>query len=167
VLHKAFAESYSVWATRHLIKGDTKLKRTIRIIPAALFVIFMAISATGRQEAEKNQAAAQPQEIKMTAKTYEFDPAEVRVKAGTDVKLVIVSADKTHGFRLHAVADGADSHAAPGLVLASNEDCAKLKKDEPVTIEFTAKTPGTYSFSCCKFCGTGHGRMHGKIIVEP
>jgi cytochrome c oxidase subunit 2 len=127
----------------------------------------MAIPATGRQEAEKNQAAAQPQEIKMTAKTYEFDPAEVRVKAGTDVKLVIVSADKTHGFRLHAVADGADSHSAPGLILASNEDCAKLKKDEPVTIEFTAKTPGTYSFSCCKFCGTGHGRMHGKIIVEP
>lgn len=88
-------------------------------------------------------------EIKMTAKKYEFDPSTVRVKTGDHVKLVITALDKEHGFKIEA--------------LHINE---KLPKHEPVTVEFTAPQPGTYPFECSHFCGLGHGKMKGELIVE-
>jgi heme/copper-type cytochrome/quinol oxidase subunit 2 len=53
------------------------------------------------------------------------------------------------------------------LSFTYGDDCLKLKKDLTNTLEFTAEAPGTYAFSCCKKCGTGHARMKGQIIVEP
>lgn len=93
--------------------------------------------------------ASPANEIKMTAKKYEFDPSTVRVKTGEHVKLVITALDKEHGFKLEA--------------LHINQ---KLPKGEPVTVEFTAPQPGTYPFECSHFCGLGHGKMKGELIVE-
>lgn len=88
-------------------------------------------------------------EVMMTAKKYEFNPSTIRVKTGEHVKLVITALDKEHGFKLEA--------------LHINE---KLPKREPVTVEFTAPQPGTYPFECSHFCGLGHGKMKGELIVE-
>ncbi len=32
---------------------------------------------------------------------------------------------------------------------------------------FTADTPGTYMLECAEFCGTGHSRMTGRIVIMP
>ena len=88
-------------------------------------------------------------EITMTAKKYEFDPSSVRVKSGDHVKLMITALDKEHGFKLE--------------MLHINQ---KLPKGEPVTVEFTAPQPGMYPFECSHFCGLGHGKMKGALIVE-
>jgi cytochrome c oxidase subunit II len=87
-------------------------------------------------------------EIKMTAKKYEFDPNIITVRKGEHVKLVITALDHDHGFKLDA--------------FKINE---RLKKGAPVTVEFTADKAGTFPFQCSHFCGVGHGRMKGKIVV--
>jgi heme/copper-type cytochrome/quinol oxidase subunit 2 len=33
-------------------------------------------------------------------------------------------------------------------------------------LDFIAQVPGTYDFKCAKFCGFGHDRMKGKLVVE-
>lgn len=97
----------------------------------------------------QNTPAGPVTEIRMTAKKYEFDPGTVRVHVGDHVKLVITALDHTHGFKIDA--------------LHINQ---KLDKGEPATVEFTAARPGTYPFECSHFCGLGHGKMKGQLIVE-
>jgi len=96
-------------------------------------------------------AVAQPaaDEIKMTAKKYEFDPPVVKVKQGEHVRLVITAVDHDHGFKLEAF--GIDQ---------------LLKKGEATTVEFTADKAGTFPFSCSHFCGLGHKNMKGELVVE-
>ena len=95
--------------------------------------------------------AASPEavEIKMTAKKYAFDPKVITVKQGDQVRLIITALDRDHGFKLEAY----------GI----NQ---KLVKGKPTTIEFSADKPGTFQFQCSEFCGFGHLRMKGKLIVE-
>jgi cytochrome c oxidase subunit 2 len=98
------------------------------------------------------QAASTPtaaREIQMTAKKYEFNPNVITVKKGERVKLIITALDRDHGFKLEA--------------FGINQ---KLKKGDPTTIEFTADKAGTFPFQCSEFCGLGHRKMKGKLVVE-
>lgn len=88
-------------------------------------------------------------EIKVTAKKYEFDPSQIRVKKGDHVKLIITAVDHDHGFKLDAF------HIDQ-----------KVKKGETDTVEFTADQAGTFPFACSKFCGMGHKGMKGELVVE-
>lgn len=97
----------------------------------------------------QNAPAGPVTEIQVTAKKYEFDPSTIRVHTGDHVKLVIKALDHTHGFKVDA--------------LRINQ---KLEKGQPATVEFTADRPGTYPFECSHFCGLGHGKMKGQLIVE-
>jgi heme/copper-type cytochrome/quinol oxidase subunit 2 len=117
----------------------------------------------------KPQRAAEPAPriIAMTAKDFEFDPAVIHLKVGDKVRLQVISTDRTHGLRISPFPDGAKANTPPGLAFIFGEDCFKLKKGESVPVDIEATQPGTYTFICCKLCGTGHKRMKGQIIVEP
>ena len=52
------------------------------------------------------------------------------------------------------------------LSLPNGEDCYKLKAGEMVTIGIVPTEPGTYTFTCCKTCGSGHKKMKGQIIID-
>ncbi len=117
-----------------------------RLVMAALVLGALAIVAG---PATRAQDAWNPVEIKMTAKKYRFDPNEITVKKGQHVKLLITALDRDHGFKLEA--------------FNINQ---KLKKGETETIEFTADKAGTFPFQCSEFCGLGHGKMKGKLVVE-
>jgi cytochrome c oxidase subunit 2 len=108
-----------------------------------------------------------PRIIQVTAKNFEFEPSVIRVKTGEKIRLRLTSTDRTHGIHISPFPEGGQPNTPPGLSFTYGDDCLKLKKDLTETLEFTAETPGTYAFSCCKKCGTGHGRMKGQIIVEP
>jgi heme/copper-type cytochrome/quinol oxidase subunit 2 len=108
-----------------------------------------------------------PRVIATTAKDFEFDPAVIHMKVGDKVRLQVISSDRTHGLHISAFPDGAKVNTAPGLAFIFGEDCWKLKRGESVPVDIEATEPGTYSFQCCKTCGTGHKRMKGQIIVEP
>jgi cytochrome c oxidase subunit 2 len=108
-----------------------------------------------------------PRVIEISAKKYDFTPAEIHVKKGEKVELKVHSVDETHGVKLTLYPEGAKDKSAPGLVLDQPAENGKVSKGADQLIDFTAQEPGTYNFVCAKFCGFGHDRMKGKIIVEP
>ena len=111
----------------------------------ALFAVMAPVSL-----AQKEPSGGEGvREIAMTAKKYEFSPSEIRAHPGETIRLVITALDRKHGFKLDAF--GIDR---------------QLPKGEAVTIEFTANQAGTFPFKCSKFCGFGHGKMKGALIVE-
>ena len=88
-------------------------------------------------------------EFTMTAKNYVFDPGVITVKKGEKVRLIITATDRDHGIKI----EGYDINQ-------------ELKKGDPATIEFTADKAGTFEFKCSVWCGHGHGKMKGKLVVE-
>ena len=88
-------------------------------------------------------------EIKVSAKKYEFSPSAIHVKKGDHVKLVITATDHDHGFKLEAF-----------------QIDQSLKKGEATTVEFSADRAGTFPFECSHFCGLGHKKMKGELVVE-
>ena len=95
-------------------------------------------------------AGAPVKEIEISAKKYEFAPAQIEVPVNTLVRFHLKATDREHGFELKSVKDS----------------CVKYKPEQPATLEFYADTAGELEFSCCKFCGTGHGKMKGKLVVK-
>ena len=98
---------------------------------------------------EASPEAADTGAIRMTAKKYEFQPDVIKVKKGDHVKLIVTALDRVHGFKLEAF------HIDE-----------KLEKGQAVEVEFTADQAGTFPFQCSRFCGTGHRKMTGELIVE-
>jgi cytochrome c oxidase subunit II len=131
----------------------------------AATLLLVAISLQHPTPASGQNAGVQVVEV--TAKKYEYSPAPIHVKSGMKIQLKITATDHDHGFSIATAPDGADSNAAEGLVFTSPQECWQLKKGETTTIEFLAKTPGTYSFKCCHTCGFGHRGMKGLLVVDP
>ena len=86
----------------------------------------------------------------MTAKKYEFNPEEIRVKQGERVRLLITALDRSHGFEIKAL----------GINV-------RLEKEKETPVEFIAEKAGEYEFQCSVRCGWKHPWMKGKLIVEP
>lgn len=89
-------------------------------------------------------------EILMTAKKYEFNPSEIHVKQGERVRLIIRPLDRTHGIEIKEF----------GVKRV-------IEEGGQTTVEFVADKAGIFQFKCAKWCGFGHGRMRGTLIVEP
>jgi cytochrome c oxidase subunit II len=115
----------------------------------ALFMAIVLASFAPLAIAAGSPQGAEVREFKMTAKKYQFDPNMITVKQGDKVRLIITALDRDHGFKLDEY--GIDQ---------------KLTKGDPATIEFTADKPGTFVFRCSVFCGMGHRKMKGKLVVE-
>ena len=119
----------------------------MQVRDTSLALLTLAFAATVPVPAQAPSPG--PVEIQITAKKYEFSPSTVHVKQGDHVKLIITSEDRDHGIQIEAY-----------------QIKEKLPKDKPVTIEFTADKTGTFPFKCSVFCGMGHGKMKGELIVE-
>lgn len=83
-----------------------------------------------------------PRRIEVTAKRFSFEPAEITVKKGQAVDLVLTSTDVPHGLRIRELK--IELHVNKG------------KTSDAV---FTPQTIGTYTGHCSVFCGSGHGAM--------
>jgi cytochrome c oxidase subunit 2 len=112
------------------------------------------------------QADANTKVIEVLAKKYEFSPSEIRVPKGSRVELKVHSVDEPHGVKLDVYPEGAKDKGAPGLVFDHPDENGKVTKGVDQVLNFVAQVPGTYDFKCAKFCGFGHDRMKGKLIVE-
>ncbi len=107
------------------------------------------VGPLGMAQANAQAASTGYHEFTITAKSHEFDPSVITVKKGEKVRLLITAADRDHGFKL----EGYDIDQV-------------LKQGHTETIEFTADKAGTFTFKCSVYCGRGHGKMKGKLIVE-
>jgi cytochrome c oxidase subunit 2 len=108
---------------------------------AALFLISPRLAA--RQP--------EPRKITVVAKKYRFEPDRIELKVGEPVEITFQSLDARHGF-----------------------SCKDLKlekviftKNSPGKLTFTPDRAGTFKFKCAHFCGLGHPKMKGEIVVAP
>jgi len=143
------------------------MKKSAKRCPASMFATFCFAFVPFLSQ--PNPVLAQNQNvqvIEITAKKYEYSNSPIHVKIGTNVVLKITATDHDHGFKIGTVPEGAEPNAKAGLIFTSAQDCWQLKKGETTTIEFSAQTPGTYTFRCCHTCGLGHRGMKGQIVVD-
>jgi len=98
----------------------------------------------------QNGSQALPvREIRMIARNWVFEPDTVYACPGQRVRLIIDARDKTHGIQIQTV-----------------KVKVKLPRGRTTIVEFTApERPGTYPFKCWKYCGKGHKKMRGRLIV--
>ena len=115
--------------------------------PMKIILAFIIASAmTSANVIAQDSTAAH--EVQVTAKKYEFNPKVITVKKGEHVKLAITAVDHDHGFKLE------------GFNLNQ-----MIAKGATSNVEFTAEKAGTFEFHCSHFCGLGHHKMKGKLVV--
>jgi cytochrome c oxidase subunit 2 len=112
-----------------------KSKHTLLTI--ALAFVIGAFASVGIVTGQSN-----PNTIEVTAKRFAYAPAEITVKKGVPVVLVIKSVDVAHGLRFREL----------------NLD-AKISKGGTAEMRFTPEKTGDFVGHCSVFCGSGHGSM--------
>ena len=121
----------------------------VRRCRSILVLCALAVCLTSTLLAAGQATPSDVHEFTMTAKNYVFDPGVITVKKGEKVRLIITATDRDHGIKI----EGYDINQ-------------ELKKGDPATIEFTADKAGTFEFKCSVYCGMGHRKMKGKLVVE-
>lgn len=113
-----------------------------------LFACAAAAFAIG--DRPSSAQTAEPRVVEVVARRFAFEPAQIEATVGERLQLVIRSADGVHGVEIKIF---------------------KIRKEvprggEPVTIDFTATTEGSFPILCSEFCGDGHDGMTGMLIVR-
>lgn len=88
-------------------------------------------------------------EIKLEVFQFGFKPETIIVKKGEEVRIIAKSIDVMHGIGIKE--------------LNINQ---KLPPNQEKVIEFMADRSGRFHFHCSVYCGAGHGKMHGMLIVN-
>ena len=91
----------------------------------------------------------EPQEIRILAKQYEFIQNKIEVKRNVPLRIILTTADITHGFAIDEF----------------KIDVA-IEKGKETIVTFTPTKLGVYEFRCSIFCGVGHHQMRGNLIVQ-
>jgi len=109
-----------------------------------------AVAAAGAV-ADGQLAAPAARTIEVVAGDFKFEPAVIEVVEGERVVLKARTTDgKKHGL---AIKEMGIKTTLP-------------KTGEVVSIELTAGKPGTYTIACSVYCGNGHSRMKGQLVVS-
>lgn len=99
------------------------------------------------QHDEASPAADDAREIEMTARSFEFDPDEIRASVGENLAVVLTSEDIEHDFQI----DELDAHVSVG-------------PGDTNTGGFTATEAGRYTY-WCTVSGHREAGMEGTLIV--
>ena len=89
-------------------------------------------------------------EAVLVARTWSFNPTEIRVPEDAEVTFTVTSVDVLHGFNVEGTR--LNMMLIPGQVSRNT---------------YTFDRPGEYLLICHEYCGLGHHMMYGRIIVEP
>lgn len=87
-------------------------------------------------------SAGEPQRIEVSVKKFAYSPAEITLKKGEPVVLVLKTEDVAHGLKFK------------DLNLNT-----KFDKNKPAELAFTPDKVGDFVGHCSVFCGSGHGSM--------
>ena len=108
------------------------MKRLIKAVAFLICIVFIqGVSATAAQNAART--------IEIHAKRFSFSPAEITLKKGETVKIVVTSEDVTHS-----------------LVIPDLQVNAEATKDHPAEATVTPEKAGDFQGKCGHFCGEGH-----------
>src|ERR1700749_1895014 len=104
-----------------------------------LLVLAVGLVVGGTVFARVVRAQESPKRIEVTAKRFAYEPAEITLKKGQPVVLVIKSVDVAHGLRFRDL----------------NLD-TKIDKGGSGELQFTPTKTGDFVGHCSVFCGSGH-----------
>jgi cytochrome c oxidase subunit II len=107
-----------------------------------LMVLCVGMIAAGVFSTRTVSAQDEQKQIEVTAKRFAYEPAEITVKKGKPVVLVIKSEDVAHGLRFREL----DLNAT-------------IDKGSSAELKFTPDKIGDFVGHCSVFCGSGHGEM--------
>jgi cytochrome c oxidase subunit 2 len=96
-------------------------------------------------------ATASTKTFEISASKFEFTPNRIEVDEGDTVVVKLRSTDVEHGFAIKAL----------------KVKVKVPKGGEEVSVEFVAAKAGEFPFSCSEYCGNGHSRMKGRLVVNP
>lgn len=113
-----------------------------------LKVVFFALFVTILFAFQSTHAQTAPRRIEITAKKFNFTPAEITLKKGEPVVIVLKSEDVSHGLRFRE--------------LNFN---VKVAKGETSEATLTPTKTGDFVGKCSVFCGSGHGNMKLTLHV--
>jgi cytochrome c oxidase subunit 2 len=113
-----------------------------------LFPLFVAMLIAAMFIAPPAPAQSAPRRIEVTAKRFDFDPAEITVKKGEPVVIELKSVDVAHGLAFREL--GVSVKAAKG---------------KTAELSFTPTKVGDFVGACSVFCGSGHGKMKLTLHV--
>jgi cytochrome c oxidase subunit 2 len=114
-----------------------------RWLRAAALGVLMAAPVARGEAAERS--------FEVTASRFEYQPSLIEVDEGDHVVLHVRSTDTKHGLSIKEY----------------KIKTPIAKTGEVVTVEFDATKTGTFVFACSEYCGSGHSRMKGKLVVNP
>lgn len=118
----------------------------LRMISRLLIVGTLAITCVAGPK--RVTAANEPRRIEIAAKRFTYTPAEITLKKGEPVVLVLHSEDVPHGLKIAEL--NVETEIAKG---ASSE------------LALTPNVTGDFVGHCSRFCGSGHGSMILKLHV--
>jgi cytochrome c oxidase subunit 2 len=116
----------------------------------ALPTLFVTLVITALLFIQPAHSQKAPRRIEVTAKRFDFTPAEITVKKGEPVVIVLKSEDVAHGLRFRDL--GADVNV-------------KVAKGQTGELAFTPSKTGDFVGQCSVFCGSGHGGMKLTLHV--
>jgi heme/copper-type cytochrome/quinol oxidase subunit 2 len=154
------------------VKIIAKVLSNIVILAALAFVLVRPALAQEPPDAVTPNPPQSPANrparvVILLTKDFTFAPQMIHLKVNEKVELDVTGGTEELGVRVNPFPDGAKANTPPGLSFLFGEDCYKVKKGQMVPILIEATEPGTYTFSCCKACGSKHKNMTGKIVVDP
>src|SRR5438552_18475069 len=118
--------------------SDQQKNRIIRRIYLSLTVLLLVLA--GLRHAAK--ADEQAKVIDITAKRFEFTPAEITLKKGEAVTLRLSTQDVAHGFFVRPLKIDSD-----------------IEPDRTTEVTVTPEVTGNMINICDRFCGVNHGAM--------
>jgi len=118
-------------------------------LTSTALVLLAALCTAGFSPPQDAPAKPDARVIEISAERFSFNPSRIRVTAGTQLELRLVSEDTAHGFR----------------ILGTDVDIVIPKRGRGVTTVTFQPTAGEYTFECSQLCGAGHDFMRGVIIA--
>lgn len=89
-------------------------------------------------------------DVVIVAQAWVFQPKEITVPAGAEVRIRTTSTDVIHG--VHIEGTRVNAMIIPGQI---------------TEVTYTFEEPGEHLFICHEFCGANHHEMFGRITVVP
>lgn len=96
-------------------------------------------------------AAATPVEVYLLVRQWQFEPSVLRLVAGVPYRLRMLALDVGHGASLQ---------------LGAGSRIVRLRPGVPSEIVARFERPGEVLLYCTVYCGPGHDRMFGRIVVS-
>jgi cytochrome c oxidase subunit 2 len=113
-----------------------------------LVAVLLATASAATYVVARSFGAAGEKRIEIVARRFDYSPAQLTLKKGVPVILVLTSSDVPMGFNLPDFGVRADMPAG-----------------KATEVRLVPDKTGAFVFYCDVFCGSGHEEMQGTITV--